>query len=45
MPEKGEPELQESELINKAKKGDIEAFEELVRLHEKKVYTIEWEED
>jgi len=32
--------LQESELIKKAKKGDIAAFEELVRLHEKKVYTI-----
>lgn len=32
--------MQESELINKAKKGDIAAFEELVRLHEKKVYTI-----
>lgn len=37
---KGEPELQESELIEKAKKGDIAAFEELLRLHEKKVYTI-----
>ena len=32
--------MQESELIKKAKKGDIAAFEELVRLHEKKVYTI-----
>ena len=37
---KGAPELQESELINKAKNGDIAAFEELMRLHEKKVYTI-----
>ena len=32
--------MQESELINKAKNGDIAAFEELMRLHEKKVYTI-----
>ena len=37
---KEEPELQESELIKQAKKGDVAAFEELVRLHEKKVYTI-----
>lgn len=32
--------MQESELIKQAKKGDVAAFEELVRLHEKKVYTI-----
>lgn len=32
--------MQENLLINKVQKGDIAAFEELLRLHEKRVYTI-----
>lgn len=35
-----EPALQEEELIKRSKKGDLFAFEELLRMYEKKVYAI-----
>ncbi len=34
--------LEEEILVKKSKEGDFEAFEELVKLHEKYVYNIAW---